>query len=431
MHIIPHLIVDGQDFSRYFISAHCEMTANSTKDPNKYDIVLANIGGRFTGLFKPRSLEEQIEEETGVWDSDKKRLGDMAPKRKISLDIITRKSGCEGDKSVTVKIFSGEIQKAECDEVYCKIEGSCTQGGMSSRIEPRVWSEKPPITTIVNDILDMFGGIPVSKRHIYPAKNSSDDINPCLDAYLDFDTALYEVSCWAESIYFFDENDDFWFVPATDLRGFTVLKKNVLRSSNASNMVGYCNWVDVYGGTIGDGEASEGGSAGTISERKSHNLIYAFAKAPDIEIEQRGLMRAPPVKIPHADQKRCQEVADKLLEWYRQYVDVPTIKVVGKAPGILSKVAYWPWNGSIPPVKCGGDEERIRMDPAMGLVTRRIVDVSAETGFVTTLDITTNFLGVNKPTGDEDVMNFYNLNRERIDNDPEVKTKFPGVFFPE
>lgn len=103
---------------------------------------------------------------------------------------------------------------------------------------------------------------------------------------------------------------------------------------------------------------------------------------------------------------------------------MPTIKVVGKAPGLLSKVAYRPWNGSIPPVKCDGVEEA-EMAPIMGLVTRRVVDISAEAGFVCSLDVTTNFLGVNKPLANQDVMNFYATNLADLQNDPAIGDLFP------
>lgn len=408
MHITPILILDGQDVSRYLLTSHSEQTGNSSKDPGKYDITLANVGGRFTGSFAPKSIEEITEEELGNFET--------APKKRVSLKLRLSKQGCDGSSSREIQIFSGEIQKAEADELFLKIEGSCSEGGMTARINPKIWPTGTPIKTIVNDLLDDFGY--EGTRHIYPAKNTTDDVNPTLDKGIDFDTALYTISCWAESIYFFDENDEFWFVPATDLRGFSNLTGSVLRGGNATNMVGYCNHVDVYGGSPED-----------LWEGKTHNLIHAWAEPDnDWEIQSYGLLKAPPVVLPNADLAKCQEVADKLLEWYRQYKDVPTVKVVGKAPGLLSKVAYRPWNGSIPPIKCDGVEEA-EMAPIMGLVTRRVVDISADGGFVSSLDVTTNFLGVNKPEADQEIMNFYSLYRSELDDDPAVETQYPGVFF--
>ncbi len=407
MHITPILILDGTDVSRYFLTCHMEQTGNSSKDPGKYDIVLCNPSGQFFGSFAPKSIEEITEEELGNFKT--------APKKRVSLQVRVSKLGCDSTSTKTINVCSGEIQKCECDELFLKIEGSCSEGGMTARINPRIWATGTPITTIVNDLLDDFSYTGV--RHIMPSKNTTDDVNPTLDKGIDFDTALYTVSCWAESIYFFDENDEFWFCPATNLRGFSNLTGSILRGSNATNMVGYCNHVDVYGGAPED-----------LWEGKTHNLIHAFAEPDnDWEIQSYGLLKAPPVVLPNADQAKCQEVADKLLEWYRQYKDVPTVKVVGKAPGLLSKVAYRPWNGQMPPVKCDGVEEA-EMGAVMGLVTRRVVDISAEGGFVSSLDVTTNFLGVNKPSGDQDIMNFYSNYRNAIDQDDSVVQKYPGVF---
>jgi len=369
------------------------------------------------GYFAPKTVEQLDKEQMELLNTEGPVDFHLAPKKKVSLEVTVSGQGCESG-SRTITVFSGEIQKSEAGETHLKIEGSCTEGGMTARINPRIWETGTPITTIVNDLLDDFGGVPESKRHIMPAKNTTDDVNPTLDKAIDFDTAFYTVSCWAESIYFFDENDDFWFVPATNLRGFSNLTGSILRSSDATNMVGYCNHVDVYGGAPED-----------LWEGKTHNLIHAWAEPDnDWEIQSYGLLKAPPVVLPNADLAKCQEVADKLLEWYRQYKDVPVVKVVGKAPGLLSKVAYRPWNGQMPPIRCDGVEEA-EMGAIMGLVTRRVVDISAEGGFVASLDVTTNFLGVNKPSGDQEIMNFYSDWRTAIDNDPAVVNQYPGVEF--
>lgn len=424
--IIPILTIDGRDESGYLISAHSEQTANSTKDANKYDLVLANVGGRYTGRFAPKNLDQLEREELEVAEAEAGYNFQFAPKRKVGLKVKVIKQGCEGTEERIIDIFSGEIQAAEADDLYCRIEGSCSQGGMTSRIHPKIYKKDIPIKAIVNDLLDDFGYTGV--RHIHPAKNSVDDENPSLGQSIDFDTAMYEVSCWAQSIYFFDEFDEFWFVPAIDFRGFSNLTGKVMRGSNASNMVGYANIVHVFGGTIGGDIDPATGEPIHINERKTHSLIYAEARAPDVDIANYGEMLAPPVIVPNADQARCQEIADNLLEQYRQYKDVPTVKVSGVAPGLLAKVAYRPWNGAMPPVRCDGVEEA-EMGPIMGLVTRRVCDISAENGFTCLLDVSTNFYGVNKPDGYEDKHNFYALNRAAIDADPGIITQYPGVLF--
>lgn len=426
MHIRPILIIDGQDESRYFISCHAEMTGNSTKDPGKFDIMLANPGGRYMGRFAPKNIEQLDKEQMELLNTEGPVDFTLAPKKRVGLKIAVSKYGCEGESEKIISIFSGEVQKAEATETHLMIEGSCSEGGMTARINPKIYKSDYSITAIVNDLLDDFGGVPMEKRHIHPYKDSVDDVNPSLDQAIDFDTALYEVSQWAQSIYFFDENDDFWFVPATDMKGFSDLNGKVLRGSNASNMVGYCNILRVYGGTI---DSSSDGTE-PVNERKTHSLIFAEARAPDWEIQHRGEMVAPIVIVPNASQARCQEIANNLLEWYRQFQDVPTVKVSGVAPGLLSKVRYKPWNGSMPPVSCGGEEE-ILTDNIEGLVTRRVVDISAEGGFVASLDVTTNFLGVNVPDGYEKLMNFQAVRRAGLDADPGIdeNSRYAGVTF--
>jgi len=401
---MPELMIGGVDASRYLISAHCEQSANGSKSPGTYDLVVANPGGMFFGAFAPKSLEQLDREAAGLV---------IAPKTKVSLRMISTKWGCEETAQNIVTIFVGEIQKAECDELYLKIEGSCTQGGMTSRVQPHTWAEQPLIKPIVEDVLTMFGY--TGPRHIYPYNNDNPNKTYEITAQEDFDVVLYDLAWKAQSIYFFDENDEFWFIAASDVRGFSDLTGTLLRGSSAANMVGHCNHVDVFGGSYGPDPSQPG------SEIFLHNKVYASADVRDdlatawVYIQDNGIMRAPAVNVPNVTQEGAQKIANNLLQWYRQYKDIPTIRVVGKAPGLLSKVVYQPWNGSIPPVQCDGAEEA-SMDDVMGIVTKRVVDISADGGFVCTLDVATNFRDAGVPLAG-DATNFY--------SDPKIT--HPGI----
>jgi hypothetical protein len=81
----------------------------------------------------------------------------------------------------------------------------------------------------------------------------------------------------------------------------------------------------------------------------------------------------------------------------------------------MSKVAYAPWNGSMPPTSCKGDKQAA-LGNVYGIVTRRVVDISAETGFTCTLDVTTNFQGMPRLESEKDIWNWYGG-----DADPEVQ----------
>ena len=87
MHIRPILIIDGQDESRYFISCHAEMTGNSTKDPGKFDVLLANPGGRYMGRFAPKNIEELDKEQVKLLNTEGPVNFRLAPKKRIGLKV--------------------------------------------------------------------------------------------------------------------------------------------------------------------------------------------------------------------------------------------------------------------------------------------------------------------------------------------------------
>jgi len=407
-HVRPIVTIDGTDVSQFFVASHSEQTVNASKDDNKYDLTLCNPGGRFlkAGMFAPRTYQQQTDIDTGAV---------LSPKHQVSLEVTLTKTGCESGSN-TITIYRGEIQDAQADELFVHIRGSCFQGGMTSRVhDPApadteastdqsssatnlIYTKKDgwTITKIVEDLLTRFG-VP-EPWHIEPARDKVEDMNTYVGMVQDFNGAFDHIAQISSSIWYFDENNEFWFTDVTSREGFSDLDKVLLRGSNASNMVGYCNHVDVYGGTIDDGDP--------INERWTHETIHAtddwefhvVAEATENERIQdgnRGILTAPAVFLENASYEECKEVAEQLLKWYRQFKDVPTIKVVNKAPGLMAKVRYRPWNGNMPPVNCLGTEET-EIGFVYGLITKRIVDISAEGGFVATLDITTNFQGANR-----------------------------------
>lgn len=428
MHIIPEVVIDEVDVSEFFISCHAEQTANSTKDPGKYDLVIANVGGRFLGAFAPKNnLDGSIPEgmSDGEYLDQTVQAFTLAPKKKVTMRVQKVLSGCAGAASSFITIFNGELQKCEADELFLRIEGSCSEGGMTAYMKiPKIWKkeEGDTVTICVNDVLDLYGFTGV--RHIMPLTDDLRDVNFEIGDRVDFDTAMYLISQVGQSIYFFDENDEFWFVPPYALRGLVNLTGNVLLGTNAANMVQYCTHVDVYG-------ASPEG----VSERKTHPVVYASADVRDNpatawEHDSYGFMKAPPVYLPTADYATCKKTADNLLKWYRSYKDVTTVKLTGIAPGLLSEVAYQAWNGNMPPTSCANDEGN-EIGPVSGLVVRRVIDISAEGGFVCSLDVATSPMnsGVPIPSADYDaaIAAWYAKNQAAINADNAIETKNPGV----
>jgi hypothetical protein len=288
---------------------------------------------------------------------------------------------------------------------------------------PKIWEhDKYTVTDVVNDVLDLFGFDGV--RHIMPLQDSLEDQNFEIGNRVDYDTAMYLISQVGQSIYFFDEDDEFWFVPAYALRGLVNLTGKVLIGSDSANMVGYCTHVDVYGASPQD-----------VTERKDHKPIYAYADVRDDpatawEYDAYGQMNAPPVYLPTADYATCKKHADNLLTWYRQYKDVTTVKVTGVAPGLLSEVAFQAYNGTMPFGSCDPGEPN-SVGPVKGLVTKRIVDISAEGGFVCTLDVATSHMnsGVPLPSDDYEarIAAWYAKYKAMIDADARIVNKNQGV----
>jgi hypothetical protein len=402
--LVPIVEIEGKDVSRYFISCHAEQTANQTKDPGKYDLTLANINGWAYGAFGTSAAEQLMAGSVS-----------LAPKIRVVVKCRNIQQSCTGSTTTDITLFRGEIQKAECDELYVRIEGSCSEGGMSAAVsKERTWVNGEDIKTIVNDLLDMFEYTGV--RHIFPYNNQPPDRTPEISAFLDFDTAMTIVANWAQSIYFFDENDEFWFVPPADLRGFSDLSRIVLRGSQSNSAVGFCTVVRVEGHAVDEVKPNEDGS-----EIPSQRTVFGYAEAPADILNAYGKIYAPVVRVPNCNQEECQKIAERLLNWYLQYKDVPSVRIVGRAPGLLSKIQYYPFNNNLPPSSCKAGQSSRTLGKIAGLVTRRVIDFSADTGLVTTLDVAQNFMsaGVVDPTGKYS----YDTSQPGWDDDPAVVNK--------
>lgn len=375
-----HLTIRGEDYSEdlsdLFISSHSEHTTSDKKDENKYDVTLANGAGRLFGKF--------------------------VPKDEIELYVVNNRKTCEGDNPETIYIFKGEVQKISADETECKIEGSCIQGGMvSGLVSPKVWPPGTPIKTIVNDLLDDFGF--KGKRHIEPANNKTLEHGPDSSAYNDYHTALDFWAGEANCNWFFDEHGDFWFVPPTELRGARDVTGHVLNGETASTCIGLCTVVNVIGSSI-----YKPYEVGAVNP--THAEVVAQARADDETIARYGEIIAPPIVVPNADKEMCQKIANNAIKWFTQFKNIPQVTLEGIAPVVYSVVSYMPFNGKQPPLKCGEASSDIDMFPIVGLVTKRVVDISPTIGIECTLDISPNFNNQLAPQNvyeDEDVKKLY------------------------
>lgn len=380
--IVPTLTItdpsgSATDYSRLFMRSHSEHTTTDSKDENKYDITLANGGGSLFGKFKPKSV--------------------------IELKVINVRTRCPEDGDTTeeeIPILKGEVQHVTCDEVECKIEGSCPQGGMvSAQPKPFTWPEEHSISRIVADLVFAFKGLSSSHINIEIDKDRDTPAqhNPKSGELLDFNTAIQQFADQAGCVWFFDEHGDFWFMPPDHLFGVRDLTGHVVRGQTASTMVGLCTIVTVYGATNAEKPSDD------RATNLSHKKQYARLRADDPEIvalmngedmiANYGELYAPDIVVPNCNEARAKEIAKNVLLWFLQFKDVPQVKVEGVAPGVFTRVGYQPFNANPPPISCSSGARAATVGMITGTVTKRVVDISPEEGLVCTLDVATNFKG--------------------------------------
>jgi hypothetical protein len=222
-----------------------------------------------------------------------------------------------------------------------------------------------------------FGGT----RNIQPKEDTPLQKTFILFLAEDYASAFQEVADYSNSVWYFGEDGSFNFVQPNSLIGDMDLTGYLLESNISSNMEGYCNIVRVIGGSPGPLPSEDG------SENKSHALIYGEAQYSDFD--EYGVMNAPVMIVPHCNLDLCQEVAENAKQWFKQFRDVTSVKVVGIAPFVHTKVSYVPYNGILPANDC--DESSGSVPAGVeGMVTRRVVDFSSD-GLTCTLDINTHF----------------------------------------
>jgi hypothetical protein len=379
MTISPIMTIGGVDVSRFVLKVHSEQTSSIYKDPGKFDVDLANINGRFFGAF-------------GITDPEEGELIGLNPNTVIDFKVRITTDDCRDSGSKEIQIFRGEAQHVNVDELTLSIQGGCSESGMTSTLKQHhTFPPGKTITFAVNALLDDFG-IPSNRRVVEPYNNQFPDKTPEFEVGLDFDNAFADMADQAQSIYFFDEMDVFHFIPATDIRGSVDVTGNILRGTSAKTMEAHCNFITVFGGVT---ELIK--PEAPFSEIKSHALVIAEAK-DDESIEECGTMRAPIVYVPNCNQEECQKIADNLLTWYKQYQDNPTIKLSGRAPRLLSRVTYRPWNGAMTSSNCESSASA-GTSSIVGFVIKRVVDFDANGGFTSQLDLATNPMDLGDATG--------------------------------
>jgi len=236
---------------------------------------------------------------------------------------------------------------------------------------------------IVNDLLDKFGW--TGGREIHIAVETLPRKEFCVKPEVDFLGAFEMLAEITGSWYFQDEFGTFWFRDPQAIDDAISLDGNLLNGSERTSLIGYCNVVQVIGGSVYS--SWEDGS----EIPSQWPTIRAIVAAPAEELEAAGIIMAPPVFIPEANYTQCKEIATNLLEFYRNKRDNCKPKVLGIVPRLGSIVYYTPRNGYLGAATCDSDEkvtEGTKFGKVTGCVVKRIVDFSKD-GLICDLEVAT------------------------------------------
>lgn len=352
--MIKHYVhVDSAGTPQSDVSAWCtefttDGSVNTQSEPTKVKIVLANINRMWDDVFTPQKDHFMIDAES----SDDK-------------GIIT-----------LWKIAVGLISDVSCDSDFCVVNGTCLIGDLADAL-PIHWSSNEQ-NWAVSDILKA-----VLALHDPPVEVDYQAPDPILeqkqyDASWSFQEVIDDcVQKIAGAVVFVDEVGILHVWDASTTVGVFDLDNRVTEQSAVKSVMNYLNMVTVHGDEFTD-EGVENSSMeqcqGTAKDEASV-AKYGELIAEDVYI--------PTIKTNAEATLRANEILN-FLKLYRDGLTSPV--VVGMAPYLMSKAFYHCKNGP------DGNETLVA-----GIVTRRKVSYSGESGFTTALELSPGGLGIMTP----------------------------------
>ncbi|MDH7597565.1 MAG: hypothetical protein QHG98_07510 [Methanothrix sp.] len=361
--IKPHLEIAGWDVSEYVKSIRAELCSDVPSEANKIDIELVNCRQQFYGAFVPEDP--------------------------ISCSVTVTKDKCVTVETREWKWFEGHVQKVSVHEDICKIEASGTHGGFSGNLKKtyQYSAEELNVYRIVNDLLNDYGWtggrvIDTAVKHI--PKNGMK-----FEAGSDYFNAFNRLQDLTGAIYFVDEDNTFYFIdPNKAARHAINLDGYLLRGTQDANIIGYRNVITVIGSSPHDPITDPDGAA-IPSQSPTHRYMKVGTKE---ELEENGVLYAPPVYLIGANAARCKQVAENLYIYYQDREDVCKPTVVSMIPPVASVVSYTPANRyGIPGADC---IEHTRYGPSMkivGIVVKAVTTLDSS-GLVSELEVDTHSL---------------------------------------
>lgn len=347
-------VVGGVDVSDFVVSARVQQTTDPN-DEDKIDLTLANTRNRFTGRFLTQD--------------------------RMEMTVFNEMRSCEGSKTLTIKLFYGEVVRVSYDSPrLVKIEGACLMGTLVDNIkELKIYPTGTYPSTIVKDLIATHGGLGTPIVDITLDRPIDQEMRFGIDQ--DYLSALSQLSALTGSYYFFDESGQFWFVDPKMRKGYTNLTGHLLNADKTFDVIGHCNIVKVVGGSMFKPE--EPGS-----EIPTHQQIQAVAVNPD-SISAHGELVAVPIVIPYGNEPLVRVISNNINEFFKARDDIARPVVVGRAPALESFVYYLLPDIVIPDSCDSGSYAVTGAALVSGLVTGRTVEYSTR-GLISELQVATS-----------------------------------------
>ena len=350
--IKPIITIAGTYWSRFCTEFTADGSINTRSEPTKAKIVLANINRKFDDMFTPQKDSFTIQAQ--------------------GID--------ENGKEYVWPIAKGIISDVVCDQDWCTINGTCLIGDLADAL-PIHWSsnhQKVKISEILTSVMALHDPI----VEVDYQAHDPDLEQKQFDACTTFQEVInYCVSQVNGAIVFTDETGHLHIWDSTKRRPTINLDHHVVGQNTSKSVMGYINVVTVHG-DLSEAETGEPGS-----ENSSMPQIQGEAK-DTTSIAKYGELIGPDIYLPNIkSEPEAQKQADELLEFLKLNRDgLTSPTVVGMAPYLTSLVTYHCKNGP------EGDEVFVE-----GVVTRKKVSFSGESGFTTNLEIAPHMLAVSTP----------------------------------
>lgn len=356
--IKPIITIAGTYYSKFCTEFTADGSINTRSEATKAKIVLANINRKFDDMFTPQKDSFTIQAQ-GIDENGKEYIWPIA---------------------------KGIISDVVCDQDWCTINGTCLIGDLADAL-PIDWSsnrQKVKISEILTSVMALHNPIIEVDYKAHDPYVEQQQFDACTTFQ---EVINYCVSQVNGAIVFTDETGHLHIWDSTKRRPTINLDHHVVEQNTSKSVMGYINIVTVHGdlSEVSLDDSSEVGAPG--SENSGMPQIQGTA-IDTPSIAKYGELIGPNIYLPHIkSETEAQKQADELLEFLKLNRDgLTSPTVVGMAPYLTSLVTYHCKNGP------EGDEVFVQ-----GVVTRKKVSFSGESGFTTSLEISPHILAVSTP----------------------------------